>query len=101
MRRRVSFLLALPIAVAGSLVAHQLGYLLSDPVAAERARALAATGHGYLRFLPMLLAAGAVTLLAGLALEVLARRSRRLAIPASRSRSTWSASCTRARSRPA
>jgi hypothetical protein len=82
MRRRVSLLLALPIALAGSLVAHQLAYLLSDPVAAERAQVLAATGHGYLRYLPMLLAAAGMTLVVGLALEAAARRTRRLALPA-------------------
>jgi len=81
MRRRVSLVLALPIAVVGSLLAHQLGYLLSDPVAAERARVLAATGHGYLRFVPMLLAAGVVTILVGLVLEAIARRTPRRAIP--------------------
>jgi hypothetical protein len=82
MRRRASLLLALPIAVVGSWLAHQLGYLLSDPVAAERARVLASTGHGYQRFLPMLVAAAGVTVVVGLALEAVARRSRRLALPA-------------------
>jgi hypothetical protein len=82
MRPRASLLLALPIAVVGSWLAHQLGYLLSDPVAAERARVLASTGHGYLRFLPMLVAAAGVTVLVGLALEAVARRSRRLSLPA-------------------
>lgn len=81
MRRRVSLVLALPIALIGSLAAHQLGYLLADPAAAERARALAATGHGYMRFAPMVLAAGAVTILVGLALEAIARGARRRAVP--------------------
>jgi hypothetical protein len=82
MRRRVPLLLALPIAAVGSLLAHQLAYLLSDPIATQRARVLAAAGHGYLRFVPMLLTALAVTLLVGLALEAVTRRRPRHVVPA-------------------
>ncbi|MCS7007883.1 MAG: hypothetical protein RMM28_06790 [Thermoleophilia bacterium] len=40
--------LALPIAVAGILAAHAVGYRLAEPHASEREALLAASGHGYL-----------------------------------------------------
>lgn len=40
--------LALPIAVAGALCAHAVGYRLAEPGAAEREALLAESGHGYL-----------------------------------------------------
>jgi hypothetical protein len=65
-RARSAWLVALPLAVAGSLLAHQLAYLI---VAGDHASAvLAETGHGYLDQLPMLGALGGTTLMLGLGL---------------------------------
>jgi hypothetical protein len=55
-RPTVTWLLTLPLAVVGSQVAHSLGYRLVTPRDAERSHDLAATGHSYLTYAPVLLA---------------------------------------------
>ena len=83
MRRRISILIAMPIAAIGSLVAHQVSYLLSAPDVGLRARLLAATGHGYLRWAPMLVGVVGVTLLVGLLVEAhRSGRARSVGFPA-------------------
>ena len=77
MRKRVAVLVAAPIAVAGSLVAHQINYGMQAPSPTARAWLLANTGHGYLRHLPLVIAACLVTALIGAVLDVTPRALRR------------------------
>jgi hypothetical protein len=56
-RRVLACLTAVPLAVAGSLAAHQIDYRLVAPQADARAQLLASTGHGYLDVLPAIVAA--------------------------------------------
>jgi hypothetical protein len=66
-RRRVAaWLVAIPLILAGSQVAHVLAYRLVYPVARIRLHELMLTGHGYLGLWPLLLGLGA-----GLELAVL------------------------------
>ena len=55
MRRALTWLLALPLIVVGSEVAHGLAYWWAYPIANVRDAILAHTGHGYLSYAPMLL----------------------------------------------
>jgi hypothetical protein len=65
MRRSLAWLVAMPLMLAGSQVAHAVAYRLAFPQSDIRLRALLATGHGYLTWLPLALgAAGAVALVA-------------------------------------
>jgi hypothetical protein len=71
-RTRVALRLALALMASGSVFAHSLAYQIVSPSAAERARVLRESGHGYLAFAPTFLvlsltvvlfaAAGAATL---------------------------------------
>jgi hypothetical protein len=64
MRSRVSlWLLTVPLAVAGSQVAHLLTYRLVAPNADQRAHLLADTGHAYMAHLPLGLALCTVVVL--------------------------------------
>lgn len=54
MRRRASLLISVPVAIAGSLLAHQISYALQATNGVARARLLAATGHGYIPTFPLL-----------------------------------------------
>lgn len=77
------WLLALPLLAAGSLFAHSLAYALVEPGAAERARLLRSTGHGYLAAAPILLAgATALALAAIVAYALRGRRGRVSPLPA-------------------
>ncbi len=55
-RTLTAWLLSVPLAVAGSQAAHALGYRVVAPDAHSRASLLAASGHGYLTYLPLALA---------------------------------------------
>jgi hypothetical protein len=70
-RRRLPWLVAIPLMVAGSLSAHELGYWLVMPDADTRASLLAGTGHGYLEHVPLALGVLAAMLASGLAIRVL------------------------------
>jgi hypothetical protein len=56
--------------LAGTEVAHALAYWIVYPQAEVRLRVLAATGHGYLGWAPLLLGVGAALSLAGLVSSV-------------------------------
>ncbi len=73
MRRRASFLISIPVAVAGSLLAHQVSYTLQASDGATRARLLAATGHGYLTRVPLLVGVLVAVTLGGLIREAAIR----------------------------
>jgi hypothetical protein len=71
MRRLAAVLLALPLMVAGGVCAHWLAYRLAVPDVSARSTLLAATGHAYVAWLPVLigvLSALAVLAAAGLVL---------------------------------
>lgn len=56
MRRRLAWLIALPLSVIGTLAGHSVGYRVALPDAHERAHVLASSGHGYLQYAPLALA---------------------------------------------
>jgi hypothetical protein len=56
MRRRLAWLVALPLAVVGTLAGHSVGYRAAVPDAHERAQVLASSGHGYLQYAPLVIA---------------------------------------------
>jgi len=65
MRRRLAWLVTVPLLLASSQFAHVLAYRWVYPEAHLRVQALLATGHGYMSRLPLVLgAAGAIALLA-------------------------------------
>lgn len=66
MRRVLTWLLALPLIVVGSEIAHGIAYWWAYPIASLRDAILAHSGHGYLGYAPTLL-----SFLAGLELLVL------------------------------
>jgi hypothetical protein len=71
MRRFAALLVALPLMVAGGVCAHWLAYRLGVPDASARETLLAATGHAYAAWLPVVIGvatAVAVVVLAGLVL---------------------------------
>jgi hypothetical protein len=64
MRRGLAWLVAVPLMLAGSQVAHMLAYRIVYPQASVRLRDLVETGHGYMSALPLVLGvAGAVVAL--------------------------------------
>ena len=69
-RRLIAWLVTLPLAVAGTQVAHVLAYRLTTATSSERAHALSASGHGYAAYVPLALAIGAVLVAFALAAEV-------------------------------
>jgi hypothetical protein len=77
MRRRLAWLVTLPLLLASSQLAHLLAYRAVYPEAHVRAAALLRTGHGYLTALPLVLGiAGAIALLALAAAVLDAARGR-------------------------
>ena len=64
--RFVALLLTVPLAVAASQGAHVLAYRLVEPNASERAHLLADAGHGYMAYLPLVLALSTVAVLLAL-----------------------------------
>ena len=66
MRRRLAWLVALPSMLAGTEAAHALAYRIVFPQSHVRVAALAITGHGYLAWLPLVLALAGAAALVGL-----------------------------------
>lgn len=56
MRRALTWLLALPVIVLGSQVAHGLAYCWAYPQADLRAAVLSHSGHGYMAYAPIAIA---------------------------------------------
>jgi len=78
-RRIAVWALATPLVAVGSQLAHALAYRIAYPQADVRLRALAASGHGYLAYLPLAVGVAAAAQLAGFAALALdAARGRRL-----------------------
>lgn len=71
-RRRLLWLLVAPLAAVASQAAHWAAYRLAVPDPAERAHALASTGHGYLAWLPLAGGIAGALVLAALALRAVA-----------------------------
>jgi hypothetical protein len=74
MRRPLALAIALPSTLVASLGAHSLAYRLVVADDAHRADSLARSGHGYLAFAPLLVAAALVVVLVGLALRAVGAR---------------------------
>jgi hypothetical protein len=76
-RRIGAWTLAVPVILMGTEAAHALAYRLVYPEAQVRWRVLAATGHGYLAWAPLLLGLACALVAASLLSEVVgaARRS--------------------------
>lgn len=70
-RRRLPWLVAVPLIVGGSFSAHGLSYRIVAPDPASRAELLHDTGHGYLTHVPQILALLLALLLVGIGLRVL------------------------------
>jgi hypothetical protein len=66
MKRQLPWLIAMPLAVVGTLAGHSVGYWAAVPDPHERAHVLAASGHSYLAYAP--LAMGLCVALAALGL---------------------------------
>jgi hypothetical protein len=56
MRLRLPWLIAVPLAVIGTLAGHSVGYWAAVPDAHERSHVLASSGHGYLEYAPLAIA---------------------------------------------
>jgi hypothetical protein len=69
MRRSLSWLLTIPLVIAGTELAHAVGYRSAVPDAHERAHELAATGHGYFAFAPLAVGLGIAILVVALVLH--------------------------------
>jgi hypothetical protein len=59
MRRSFAWLVAVPLMLVGSEAAHALAYRFAYPELHARMQVLLVTGHGYLRWLPLVLGAAA------------------------------------------
>ena len=59
MRRSLAWLVAVPLMLVGSEAAHALAYRFAYPELHVRMQVLLVTGHGYLRWLPLVLGAAA------------------------------------------
>jgi hypothetical protein len=71
MRRGLTWLVAVPLLVAGSQAAHALTYRIVYPGTSVRVHALMVTGHGYLDRMPLVLGAGLAVALVALVVAVL------------------------------
>jgi hypothetical protein len=68
-RRRLPWLVAVPLIVGGSFSAHGLSYRIVAPDTGARAQLLEQTGHGYLDHAPLAIAILLALLVAGLGLR--------------------------------
>ena len=83
MTRHVAWLLALPLAAIGTLAGHSFAYRAAVPDAHERGQVLASSGHGYLVYVPLVVAiclAGLVLAFAAAVLIAFLGRSRAAAV---------------------
>jgi hypothetical protein len=71
-RRQLPWLIAMPLAVVGTLAGHSVGYRGAVPDGHERGRLLASTGHGYLEHAPLLIALCVALVALGFVATVLA-----------------------------
>jgi hypothetical protein len=77
MRRSLAWLVAVPLMLAGSQVAHVFAYRIVYPETSVRLHALIETGHDYMSWLPLVLGvAGAVVVLSLAATAADATRGR-------------------------
>ena len=77
MKRQLPWLIAMPLAVVGTLAGHSAGYWAAIPDAHERSHVLASSGHGYLHYAPLVLAlCGALAALGFVAHALAAFRGR-------------------------
>lgn len=65
-KRFASWAVAVPLMLGGTEVSHALAYHLVYPEAQVRLQVLAATGHGYLGWAPLVLGVGFAVAIAGL-----------------------------------
>jgi len=78
-RRRLAWLVSVPLMVAGSQVAHSLAYRIVYPVASERDLVLQQTGHGYFAQAPLVGGIGLALLVAAFVGFVVDARDGRVA----------------------
>jgi hypothetical protein len=71
MRRRLAWLVAVPLMLAGSQVAHMLAYRIVYPQASVRLEVLVETGHSYMTALPLVLGVAGSIVALSLAATVL------------------------------
>ncbi len=69
MRRLATYLIAIPLAGLGSLFAHQVGYWSTSPTQQVQALALTSTGHGWMRYWPVVVGALVAAVVAGVVVE--------------------------------
>ena len=72
MRRLLAWVVAVPLAVIGTLAGHSIGYRAAVPDAHERAHVLASSGHGYLQYVPLVVALCIAIAVLGVVATVLA-----------------------------
>jgi hypothetical protein len=71
MRRSLAWLIAVPLMLGGSQLAHALAYRIAYPQAHVRVVRMLATGHAYLGWLPLALGAASACVLVALACTAL------------------------------
>jgi len=71
MRRSVAWLVAVPLMLGGSQLAHALAYRIAYPQAHVRVLRLLATGHAYLSWVPLALGVSSACVLVSLACAAL------------------------------
>jgi hypothetical protein len=83
-RRSLAWMIAVPLTLAGSQVAHVIAYRWVYPSSQIRMHALLSTGHGYMDRLPLLFAIAGAVVLSSLVVAVAdaARGRRARALPA-------------------
>jgi len=69
-RRLLPYLIPAALTLAGSLAAHFLAYRIASPHDHERERLLEGTGHGYLNYVPVILACLLALVAVGLGGEI-------------------------------
>ena len=70
MRRRLAWLVALPLVVAGSQLAHVFAYRWVYPSAHVRMHVLLSSGHGYMAWLPLVFGMVAAAVLVSLLVAI-------------------------------